>query len=142
MAKLQPYLFGILPVGVINASLELELDAGEVVMPVNAQIHAQRKRPADYARCFPHVAAVIAEPLYLGDDFRNQGKIEMIGRPLALGVPLLVAVELTKDVDGRYSVTSFYPISEKKVENRRLKRHLIIAVPEERAPRLVAKGPL
>lgn len=142
MAKLKPYEFGILPVCVINATLQLDLEAGEVVMPVNAQKHAQRKRPADYARCFPHVASVIADPLYLGDDFRNEGKIELVGRPLGLGTPLLVAVELTKDDDGRYSVTSFYPISEQKVQNRREKRHLLVAMPPiERAPRLVAGGP-
>jgi hypothetical protein len=138
MAKLQPYLFGILPVGVINATLQLELEEGEVVMPVNAQKHAQRKRPADYARCFPHVASVIASPLYMGDDFRNEGKIELVGRPLGLGTPLLVAVELTRDGDGRYSVTSFYPLSERTVSNRREKRHLLIAEPKRRGPRLVA----
>lgn len=129
MSKLQPYLFGELPVEVINRTLDLELDPGEVVMPVNAQRHAQKKRPADYARCFPHVASVIASPLYLGDDFRNHGKIELVGRPAGLGTPLLVAVELTRDGDGRYSVTSFYPIDERKVANRREKRHLLNAAP-------------
>jgi hypothetical protein len=129
MAKLQPYLFGDLPVQVINATLGFELDAGEVVMPVNAQRHAQRKRPADYARCFPHVASVISNPLYLGDDFRNAGKIELVGRPPSLGTPLLVAVELKLDGDGRYSVTSFYPLSERTIANRRAKRHLLIAAP-------------
>lgn len=142
MAKLQPYLFGILPAGVINATLDMELDEGQVVMPVNAQKHAQRNHPADFARCFPHVASVVANPLYIGDDFRNKGKIELVGRPLGLGTPLLVAVELTQDASGRYSVLSFYPISGPKVQSRREKNHLLVAVPAKiRAPRLVAGGP-
>lgn len=116
-----------MPVDLINRTLGLDLDPADVVMPVNAQRHAQKKRPEDYARCFPHVASVIGNPLYLGDDFRNDGKIELVGRPPLLGQPLLVAVQVSLDAHGRYSVVTFYPQSETTIANRRQKRHLFVA---------------
>lgn len=93
-------------------------------MSVNAQRHAQRRHPADFARLFPHVASVIGTPLYARDDFKNEGKIELIGKPAALGEYLLVAVEIALDAHGRYNVTSIYPVSEAKVEKRREGGHL------------------
>lgn len=121
MSKLVPYLLGSLPHKAINDALDLELDAGDVVMSVNAQRHAQRRHPAEYARCFPHVAAIITNPLYVRDDHKNHGKIEMVGRPDGFPEWLLVSVEVSLDQEGRYNVVSFYPISDKKVENRRAK---------------------
>lgn len=120
-----PSLFGPLPVGAINAALDLEIDPGDVVMSVNAQKHARRRHPLDFARCFPHVANIVSSPLYVRDDFNNQSKIEMVGKSPGLGDYLLVAVEIALDQDGRYNVTSFYPISEKKVTNRRDSGHLV-----------------
>ncbi|MBA3678376.1 MAG: hypothetical protein H0W74_13410 [Sphingosinicella sp.] len=117
--RLIPSLFGDVPIRAINDALKLELDPGQAVMSVNAQRHAQKRHPKEFARCFPHVAAIIGNPLYVRDDYRNDGKIELVGRPIALGEYLLVAVEISLDVDGRYNVTSFYPISEQKVERRR-----------------------
>ena len=64
--------------------------------------------------------------MYLGDDFNNRGKIELVARVAALGNALLVAVEVTKDDNGRYNVTSFYRISQKKIDNRREKGRLLI----------------
>lgn len=119
MAKLAPYVFGPLPVRAINDALGLELDEGEVVMSVNAQRHAQRRHPAEFARCFPHVGTIVTGPLYVRDDFKNPGKIELVGKPAGFPDWLLVAVEVSLDADGRYNVTSFYPLSEKKVENRK-----------------------
>ena len=78
MANLIPYFIGPLPYQAINNALGLELNAGDVVMSVNAQRHAQRRHPRDYARCFPHIAAVVGNPLYVRDDFKNHGKIEMV----------------------------------------------------------------
>ena len=108
----------------INRVLGLELDEGDVVMPVNAQRHAQRRHPDDFGIYFPHVASVVQRPLYVRDDFKNDGKIELIGRPEGADQPLLVAVEITKDADGRYNITSFYPISDQKVAKRRESGHL------------------
>ncbi len=90
-AKLVPLLFGDVPVNAINAALGLELDEGHAVMSPNALRHAQRRHSADFARCLPHVAAVVTNPLYVRDDFANHGKIELVGHPPALGDYLLVA---------------------------------------------------
>lgn len=109
---------GPLPAHKINLTLGLELNAGPVVLTANAQRHAARRHPADYARCLPHVAAVILNPLYIGDDFENFGSIELIGRIVALGSGLLVAVSVTPDARGRYEVRSFYPVSEQKIAGR------------------------
>lgn len=125
MAKLQPFVFGPLAVEAINSALDLELDHGDVVMSPNAQVHARRRHPEEFARCLPHVATIINNPLYVRDDFRNDGKIEMVGKPAGLGEHLLVAVEVSLDKDGLYNVTSFYPISEKKVASRRDKGTLV-----------------
>lgn len=127
MSKLKPIQFGDLPVDLINRTLGLELDAGGVIMPVNAQRHVQNKRPAAYATLFPHIAAVIANPLYIGDDFKNEGKIELVGAPVALGTALLVAVKVIQDANGNYAVTSFYPLGEPTIANRREKNHLLNA---------------
>ena len=125
MAKLTPIVFGQLAASSINKALDLEIDEALVVMSPNAQRHARRRHPSDFARCFPHVASVINNPLYVRDDFRNQNKIELVGKPAGLGEHLLVAVEVALDPNGRYNVTSFYPISEKKVESRRDKKTLV-----------------
>lgn len=123
-SKLPPIVFGPLPVRAPNHALGLELDDGEAIMSANAQQHAQSRHSQHFARCFPHIASVIATPLYIRDDFRNDGKIELVGRPVSLADYLLVAVEIVMDVAGRYHVASFYPISEKKVAVRRDSGHL------------------
>jgi hypothetical protein len=127
--RLTPILFGELPIDAINVALGLELDDGRAIMSVNAQRHAQKRHPADFARCFPHVAVVVTSPLYARDDFRNHGKIELVGRPPALGDYLLVAVEIGLDASGRYNVTSFYPLSEAKVLARRASGQLRRVLP-------------
>jgi len=124
-SKKVPLFFGPLPTKAINEALALEIESGDVVMSFNAQIHARRRHPTEYARCLPHVASVVNNPLYARDDFINDGKIELVGRPAGMAEYLLIAVELTLDTHGRYNVTSFYPISEQKVENRRDSRHLV-----------------
>lgn len=117
-------IFGPLPVGAIDATIGTELEPGTAVMSSNAQVHASKRHPEDFPLCFPHVAQVIANPLYVGDDLRNHGKIELVSRVPALGTGLLVAVDLTADGDGNYFVASFYPVSEEKINNRRDKGHL------------------
>ena len=120
-----PLYFGPIPASPISNALGIDIEDGDAVMSFFAQIHASNRHPTDYARCLPHVAAVINNPLYARDDFKNAGKIELVGRPGGMSEYLLVAVELTLDIQGRYNVTSFYPISEKKVETRREKGTLI-----------------
>jgi Barnase-EndoU-ColicinE5/D-RelE like nuclease len=122
--RLKALDFGALPIKIITATLGIELEAGSTSLSANAQIHASRRHPNDYSRCLPHVAQVIANPLYLGDDVKNTGKIELISRIHAIGSGLLVAVELSLDNAGYYQVVSFYPVSEAKIERRRAKGRL------------------
>jgi hypothetical protein len=117
--------FGPLPVAAIKATLDIDLEPAIVVMSANAQKHASRRHPVDYSNCLPFVAGIVANPLYMGDDFKNKGKIELVGRPPPLnGVSILVAVEIVLDRNGEYNVASFYPVSEKTIESRRDKRRL------------------
>lgn len=118
-------ILGPLPVEQINRALGLELEQGNVILSAGAQKHAQRRHPEDYARCQPHLAAVATGPLYVGNDFINDGKIELVSRVVALGGGMLVAVCIEPDEAGNYAVASFYPISEKTIENRRQANHLV-----------------
>lgn len=119
--------FGELAVDSINKTLHLELDRGEVVMSGRAQSHAYRNHPNDYGRLQPHIARIISNPLYIGDDAKNVGKIELVGRIVSSGEYVLVAVQIEKDANGNYNIASFYPISDKKVQNRRGTGHLLNA---------------
>ena len=122
-----PLNFGAMPVDAISFTLGHELGYGEVVFSGRAQLHASRKHPDDYSRVLPHVAAIVSDPLFLGDDFKNPGKIEMIGKIPSQGDYLLVAVTVEKDQNQFYNITSIYVLSEKKVEGRRQKGRLHIA---------------
>lgn len=116
--------YGPLPVQSINKALGLELEPGSVRMSGNAQRHANTRHPKDFARLFPLVQSVVSNPLYIGDDGRNAGKIELVGRIPHLNERLLIAVQVTMDSEGNYPIVSFYPISETKIANRRASGHL------------------
>lgn len=121
-------IFGQLPVRTIQKTLHLELEPGPTVMSSNAQIHAARRHPSDFPRCLPHVASVVNSPLYLGDDYRNPGKIELISRIPVLGSGLLIAVEVSQDGGGNYNVVSIYPIADARIASRREKGFLRNAI--------------
>lgn len=123
--KLPDLYLGPLPVDQINQALDLELDPGELIFSGGAQKHAFSRHPSDYPIYFPHVAAVAMAPLYVGDDHKNKGKIELVSRVLGQSRGLLVAVCIEPDEFGNYAVTSFYPINEKTIENRRQSKHLV-----------------
>lgn len=112
-------VIGALPCAAISRALGLELNEGEVLLSRGAQRHAERRHPKEYAICLPHIATVVANPLYVGDDFRNPGKIELISRIRAASISVLVAVNLMRDIRGKYHIESFYPVSDEKIENRR-----------------------
>ena len=127
--KLPDVDLGPMPHDLVNDTLGLEIMPGNVVLSGGAQVHAQRNHSNDYDRCLPFVKKIVADPLYLGDDFklRNSGKIEFVGRSVANKENVLVAISLEIDPRGNYHVHSFYPISEAKVQNRREKGHLRLA---------------
>ncbi len=116
-----------IPHEVVNDTLGMEIEPGRVVLSPGAQVHARNRHPEDYEICLPYIAGIVADPLYLGDDFKNPGKIEFVGRAVVLGVNILVAVNLTATEGGDYHVTSFYPLSDKKVNDRREKNRLHVA---------------
>jgi hypothetical protein len=118
---------GQLPVAKINKALELELIAGEVVFSVGAQVHAERRHPAEFLLCLPYLAGIIANPLYIGDDHKNPGRIELISRAAAANAMVLVAIKLEPDEAGRYHILSFYTMKAEKIENRRQKGFLKVA---------------
>ena len=60
----------------------------------------------------------MTNPLYIGDDFRNPNKIEMISRVPAINSAILVAVNIERDTRGDYNVVSFYPVDERKLGSR------------------------
>lgn len=111
---------GPLPVDEINATLDLQLEPGHVVLTVGAQKHVLRRHPEDYAAHLAHVGMVVKDPSYLGDDLKNTGKIELIRRvPGPAG--LLVALLIEPDEDGRYHVVSFYTLTQSRIDQRRQK---------------------
>ena len=115
---LRPLPLGPLPVEVINLTLNLELEPGHVIFSIPAQRHALKRHPVDFPRCLPYTGSVIANPLFIGDDFRNPDKIELISRIAALGGPMLVAISVEMDANGIYHVTSCFPFSEAKITAR------------------------
>ncbi|MBN8532525.1 MAG: hypothetical protein J0L51_00415 [Rhizobiales bacterium] len=124
VSKQPDLILGLLPVEDINRTLNLELDAGLVVFSRAAQRHAAARHPSEYPVLQPHVAAILAAPLYLGDDFRNLGKIELIGTAHGLTGFVLVAITVERDEQGHYHVASLYPVSRGKIESRKAKGFL------------------
>ena len=123
-ATIPDLVIGTLPHVVINRCLGLELEAGNVVLTRGAQRHAAKRHPKEYAMCLPQIASVVVRPLYVGDDFKNSGKIELIGRIRAASISILVAVNVRRDEHGNYHIESFYPVSDEKINNRRRKGFL------------------
>lgn len=126
--KISDIPLGPLPVELINRTLKLELEVGEVILTGSHQVHASRRHPDDYARCLPHLAEVIANPAYLGDDFDNPDSFELIGMAHVPGEMILIAIKFEPDETGCYQVASFYPVSAKKIQNRRERGFLRIAL--------------
>jgi hypothetical protein len=94
-------ILGDLPVGCINRTLQMELEAGKVVVTSAAQKHVQSHHPKDYSLLLPHIATVVLDPLYIGDDLRNPGKIELIKSVPGLDQFALVAVAIERDGKGQ-----------------------------------------
>ena len=124
----QPDLqLGPLPVSLINRTLGTDFVFGEVVFTRAAQIHAASRHPEEYPVCLPYVGFVIQSPLYIGDDFKNHGKIELIARIPQIGGALLVAINMQQQSNSTYYVCSMYRVSEGKVQKRREKGYLLVA---------------
>jgi hypothetical protein len=112
----------------IEKTLGIETEPGDVVFDDAHQRHAAGRHPVEYPLILPHLGAIIANPLYLGDDFLNPGKIEFVSRIGTIKEAVLVAVSLERDHQGRYQVSSLYTVREVKIENRRRRGFLRIAI--------------
>jgi phage-Barnase-EndoU-ColicinE5/D-RelE like nuclease3 len=121
-------ILGNLPVDCINRTLKTEIEAGVVIISRAAQKHAESRHPTDYPVLLPHLATVILNPLYIGDDLRNPGKIELIGKVQNYENFVLVSVVLQRNDSGQYNVASFYPVARTKIEERRQKGYLRVAI--------------
>ena len=109
---------GPMPTAEVYRATGHELDEGEIILSINAQKHAAKRHPEEYAKCLPHIGSVVANPLFIGCDFKNRGIIEFVSRVRVLGSGLLIAVNIESDEQGRYHVASFYPVSEQKITSR------------------------
>jgi phage-Barnase-EndoU-ColicinE5/D-RelE like nuclease3 len=118
-------VLGPLPVDSINRVLGLELEAGQLILKSAAQVHAANRHPEEYPVILPCLPEVLSSALYVGDDHGNAGKIELIGRIRELDQFILIAVIIEVDPNGFYSVASFYPVSQTKIQGRREKGFLV-----------------
>lgn len=112
---------GVMPDDEIFRTLGIELDPGDVKFSAPAQRHAHRRHPADVPLIIPHLSQIISAPTYLGDDFRNSGKIELVGRiSTAPGKAALIALTVEKDeTDGFYHICSSYLITQSELDKKR-----------------------
>ncbi len=112
---------GVMPDDEIFRTLGIELDPGDVKFSAPAQRHAHRRHPADVPLIIPHLSQIISTPTYLGDDFRNSGKIELVGRISTVpGKAALIALTVEKDeTDGFYHVCSSYLITQSELDKKR-----------------------
>ncbi len=120
--KYRPIDFPALPVDLINRILGTELEPGPAHMSGLAHRHAATDHAADYPICIANLAAVIAEPTFIGQAPKHSENIELIRRvPGAGGAAVLVAVGIQLDADGRYRIKSMYLVGEAELNSKRAK---------------------
>lgn len=120
--KLRP---GKFPHEIVYSTLEIEAEPGDVIFSVPAQKHANSRHPGDAQFIIPHLSQVIEDPMYIGDDLRNPGKIELVRMiPNTGGKSALIAVTVEPDADGIYNICSSYLITQSEVDKKRGKHIL------------------
>jgi hypothetical protein len=125
---------GAIPDADIYRTLGIDLDPGDVKFAAAAQRHALANHPNDLPRIIPSLSQIIASPTYLGDDFRNPGKIELVGRIAGVSGAALVALTIQKDEnDGYYHVCSSYLITQSELDKKRAKGILRVVKPRSEA---------
>src|ERR1700730_10776529 len=125
-SKQPDLVLGTMPVDVLNKTFNLELAPGIVILTWAAQRHAARKHPNEYSICLPHIATIIQQPLYVGDDYDNHENIELISKIRTINLAILDAINITLN-KGCYEIRSFYPISDAKIQSRKEKGFLFVA---------------
>ena len=128
MSKRYPALdLGPLPVGLINRTLGTDLSPGRVRLSPRAHRHIAEDHPNDYATCMAELPGAIAAPTYIGQAPHHAENIELVKRVRGVqGWMVLVAVSLEADKHGEYRVRSAYLIREAAVQERRVRRRLLV----------------
>lgn len=117
--KLRP---GKFPDNIVHKTLGIDVDPGEVIFSAPAQSHANKRHPGDAALIIPHLSQVIEDPMYVGDDFNNVGKIELVRMiPYSGGQSALIALTVEMDDKGFYNICSSYLITQSEVDKKRNK---------------------
>lgn len=120
---------GDLPVEIINRTLQMELEGGDVILTVTEQRHVRNRHRNDYELCHPHLAGIVARPLYAGEDHKHPGKVCLVGGlPGATGDFCLIAISLEVTERGDYRVHTFYPMTREQVLRKRHAGKLKIVV--------------
>lgn len=119
-------LLGPLPVDLINATLDIDLEAGDAIITARAHRHIAFDHPEDYAAVMTYIALLIAQPTYIGQSPHHGGAFEMVRRVI---VPnqneiILAAINFTQNEYGNYNVKSAYRLKETEVTRRIQLRHL------------------
>lgn len=113
---------GAAPVDAIYATLGIEMDEGDVKCAAPALNHAAKRHPQDVPVILPHLSNIISNPLYMGDDFRNPDKIELVGKIAGRSGAALVAITIAmNEADGYYHVCSMYLITQSELDKKRSK---------------------
>ncbi len=66
--------------------------------------------------------------MYMGDDYKNPGKIELVRRIRGENNAALIALKIEKADDGYYHVCSAYFISQSEVDKKKQKKILKIVL--------------
>lgn len=109
-----------MPDDAIFRTLEIEMDPGDVKFSAPAQKHAMQGHPEDVPIIIPHLSQIISNPTYMGDDFKNPGRIEIVSRIPGVDGAALVALTVEKNErDGFYHVCSSYLITQSELDKKR-----------------------
>lgn len=119
-SKLNDIVAGQLPDEMLYRTLEIKADPGEVRLTRAAQSHIQSRHPGELEKILPRLSQLVENPLYMGDDHRNPGKIELVGRVPQHSGAVLVAILLDRNEgEDFYHICSAYFISQAEVDKRR-----------------------
>ena len=122
---------GPLPVSLVNATLDTELEPGNVRLSVSARNHIAERHPDDYDACLAALTGgCVQEPTYIGQDPKHARAFLLVKRMgREDGRQVLVAIGFEPDGAGAYGVYSCYLINAKTVEERRQSGRLRIPMP-------------
>lgn len=119
---------GKMPCDIIKKTLGIYVEPGDVVLSVAAQKHIIKRHPGELEYILPRLSQVIENPLYIGDDHRNPGKIEFVTPLPARDRFILISVTIEKNSgENNYHVCSAFLISQSKTDKRRNEKILLVA---------------